>query len=110
MVFKIQEDYGFVFEVQDQRNLFLHLFQHLRFNEERTRFYAASILFGLKYFHNLDIPYRNLNLKNILVGNDGYICLTDYGMARLMKLRKKNLKRFFGTPYYLAPEVIRGEK
>jgi len=51
-----------------------------------------------------------LNLKNILVGNDGYICLTDYGMARLMKLRKKNLKRFFGTPYYLAPEVIRGEK
>jgi len=30
-------------------------------------------------------------------------------MTRLMKLREKELKEFYGTPYYLAPEVIKGE-
>ena len=67
-------------------------------------------MLGLKYFHSIETSYRNLNLQNVFVGSDNYVCLADYGMTRLMKLRENNLTDFYGTPYYLAPEVIKGER
>ena len=39
----------------------------------------------------------------------GYIHLTDFGMARLLKL-DKSVGNFYGTICYLAPEVVRAEE
>ena len=38
--------------------LFYHLQQEQRFNEERSRFYAAELLLALEHLHELDVVYR----------------------------------------------------
>ena len=88
------------------------LFQHLRaskfFPEEKVKFYAASIGLALDYLHNKGIIYRDIKPENILIGEDGYLKLIDFGMAKMLKDDEKATS-FCGTPEYLAPEIITGE-
>ena len=88
------------------------LFQHLRaskfFPEEKVKFYAASIGLALDYLHNKGIIYRDIKPENILIGEDGYLKLIDFGMAKMIKNDEKATS-FCGTPEYLAPEIITGE-
>jgi serine/threonine protein kinase len=39
---------------------------------------------GLEYLHYLNIIYRDLKPENILMDDDGYIALTDYGLAKVL--------------------------
>ena len=88
------------------------LFQHLRtekfFKEDKARFYAASMGLALDYLHNHGIVYRDIKPENILIGEDGYLKLIDFGMAKMLKGNEKATS-FCGTPEYLAPEIITGE-
>ena len=88
------------------------LFQHLRstkfFPEEKVKFYAASIGLALDYLHSKGIIYRDIKPENILIGEDGYLKLIDFGMAKIIKNGEKATS-FCGTPEYLAPEIITGE-
>ena len=88
------------------------LFQHLRtekfFPEDKVRFYAASIGLALDYLHSKGIIYRDIKPENILIGEDGYLKLIDFGMAKIVKDNEKATS-FCGTPEYLAPEIITGE-
>ena len=38
-----------------------------------------------EYMHGLDIIYRDLKPENLLVGADGYLKLTDFGFAKIVK-------------------------
>ena len=82
----------------------------IRFKEEVVRFYAALLVIGLGNFHEKGIVYRDLKPENILIRANGYICLTDFGMQRLLKLKTRRAKYFYGTPEYLAPETIIGQE
>ena len=41
----------------------------------------------------------------MLLDEDGYICLTDFGLAKKLEL-KEHTDSFCGTPEYLAPEIV----
>lgn len=76
-----------------------------RFKEEHVLFYVAQIAVAIGYLHEKGIAHRDLKLENILVGEDGYLKIIDYGLAKMLD-EDTEAQSFCGTPEYLAPEMI----
>ena len=57
-----------------------------RFDESRSRFYAAQIVLCLEYLQHLNIIYRDLKPENLLFDEKGYIKITDFGFAKCVRL------------------------
>jgi serum/glucocorticoid-regulated kinase 2 len=64
------------------------------------------MVLAIEYLHNNNIIYRDLKPENVLIDNDGYIRLTDFGLSKKNVLTQKDAFSVCGTPEYLAPEVL----
>jgi len=67
-------------------------------------FIIACAVLGLEYMHTKGIMHRDVKPENLVVDKNGYICITDLGIARV--LSPDNGNDTSGTPGYMAPEVI----
>lgn len=74
-------------------------------DENISRFYVSSCLIVLKYLHGKRIVHRDIKPENVMVDEDGYIKLIDFGTVKQIKDRTLSI---IGTPHYMAPEVISG--
>jgi serum/glucocorticoid-regulated kinase 2 len=55
------------------------------------------------------LSLRSLKPENVLIGADGYIKLTDFGLSKNNILGEFDTFSVCGTPEYLAPEVVKKE-
>jgi serine/threonine protein kinase len=84
---------------------FYHLRRERKFSEDKTRFYMAEIVLALEYLHKNNYIYRDLKPENVLMGLDGHIKLTDFGLSKLINSDNKAYT-ICGTAEYLAPEIL----
>jgi len=109
--FQTPDKLYFVMDYVNGGELFFHLQRDKKFHEDRARFYLAEIACGLEYLHAHGVLYRDLKPENLLLTADGHICMTDFGLAKEGLLcNDARTSTFCGTPEYLAPEVLNGEK
>ncbi|MBI4617046.1 MAG: protein kinase [Planctomycetes bacterium] len=74
--------------------------------------FLAEILDALAYAHSQGIVHRDVKPSNILVDREGRARLTDFGLAK-RTLSGSLLTRtgdIIGTPFYMAPEQVKGEQ
>eukprot|EP00461_Guttulinopsis_vulgaris_P000524 UN00524 len=76
------------------------------FAEKAARFYAASVILALEEIHSHGVVYRDLKPENLLLDNEGFIKVTDFGLSKL--IGDTRTFTVCGTPHYLAPEIIQG--
>lgn len=70
--------------------------------------YTKQILLGLEYLHYNNIVHRDIKAANILLRVDGTCQLADFGSSKkIIETNKSMTKSFCGTPYWMAPEVVK---
>ena len=85
-------------------HLRFHLARKRKFSEEVTKFYIACLLHALESVHGANIIHRDIKPENLVFDNQGYLRLTDFGVARFFT--PENSNETSGTPGYMAPEVM----
>lgn len=72
----------------------------------RVKFYAVQIAQAIQYLHLGGVAHRDLKPENVLIDEQGYTKLCDFGFAKCLK--DGRTFTYCGTAAYMAPEIIRG--
>lgn len=100
------DDYiNFILEFIPGGEIFYHLNNKKRFNEDDTAFYLAEVSLAIRHLHKLGVVYRDLKPENVMLNAFGHVVLTDFGLSSM----EETCNSILGTPQFTAPEVLKGE-
>ncbi|KAJ1563983.1 hypothetical protein HK405_000082, partial [Cladochytrium tenue] len=117
--FQSAEKLYFVLKFMNGGELFKHLQDVGRFDEDRARLYAAELLSAIECLHASNVVYRDLKPENILLDHEGHVALCDFGLCKQLNpdgdagdddsaAGDGTTATFCGTPEYIAPELLAG--
>ncbi|XP_047940245.1 probable serine/threonine protein kinase IRE [Salvia hispanica] len=134
--FTCRENLYLVMEYLNGGDLFSLLRNLGCLEEDIARVYIAEVVLALEYLHSLNVIHRDLKPDNLLIGPDGHIKLTDFGLSKVglinstedlsgpsaflgddkpknaahssQKREQRKKHSVVGTPDYLAPEILLG--
>ena len=104
--------YYFVMEYVEGKTLYDDLSKGKVFSEEEALDITIQLANALKHAHSLEMIHRDVKPKNVMITNEGVVKLADMGLAREttdIEAAESEKGKAFGTPFYIAPEQIRGE-
>ena len=99
------ENLYLVMDLMPGGDLRFHISRHKRFSEEQTRFFICGIIIALEYIHSNNVIHRDIKPENLVLDENGYVRLTDFGIAK--ENLPDNKSETSGTPGYMSPEVMK---
>ena len=99
-------------EFMDRNSLtaLLDYFPLISLSERHMSYVIYNTLQALHYIHSLHKIHRDLKSDNLLLNHRGEIKLADFGVSVQLTQNKRKRKTVIGTPYWMAPEVIKGKE
>ncbi len=106
--------YFFVMEFVDGRNLGQILREHGAFSEREALHAIQQASLGLAFAHSMGVVHRDVKPENIMISQNGLVKIGDLGLAKWkpneFEASLTSAGTTMGTPFYIAPEQIRGAK
>ena len=82
------------------------------FGEQEAIEIVIQVCHALQHAHSHGLVHRDVKPKNIMINTQGVVKLADMGLAREttdIEAAQSEEGKAYGTPYYIAPEQIRGK-
>jgi len=86
----------------------LEQFENVKMTEEQIALVCLETLKALCYVHSLHRIHRDIKSDNILLNDQGEVKVADFGYAAQLTQQQQKRNTVVGTPYWMAPELIRG--
>ncbi|MEZ5314076.1 MAG: serine/threonine-protein kinase [Thermoanaerobaculia bacterium] len=114
-LFDVGEDQGVLylaFECVEGMDLAQRLEQEPPVTLREALSYVRQAAEGLEYAHRQGIVHRDIKPSNLLLGPDGRVKVSDFGIAKLAEQTSDLTMTgsVVGSPHYLSPEQIRGDE
>jgi len=103
--YQTEQDLCMVVDLMYGGDVRFHLTKETYFDEERVKFYAASVVLALEYLHGRRVCHRDIKPDNLLLDENGYCHLTDFNIAVQFSDERPTTSNFAGTKPYMAPEI-----
>lgn len=81
-----------------------------RLTETEVQYYMLHLIDAVKYCHDKNVIHRDLKLGNLFLDKNLHVKVGDLGLATKVTSAEEKRKTICGTPNYIAPEVIDGNK
>jgi serine/threonine protein kinase len=102
--------YSMITEYVEQGSLYDHLHtRRTELDDARILEIVEDVALGMNYLHAKSVLHCDLKSSNVLIGNDWKVKLCDFGLSQI-KSKKSQTRAKCGTPQWMAPEILRGEK
>lgn len=75
--------------------------------EAEIAFLLREVITGLRFMHGMKRLHRDIKSDNVLLSADGGVKLADFGFCAELTEQRKKRTTCVGTPYWMAPELIR---
>jgi len=88
----------------------LEQFDSMQLTEPQIAVVCKETLKALYYIHGMHRIHRDIKSDNILLGEMGEVKVADFGYAAQLTQTQQKRTTVVGTPYWMAPELIRGHQ
>ena len=112
-IFDVGEDYEIAYmamELLDGVDLTKYCQKSALLPAHETVRIISAVAQALDYAHSNDVVHRDIKPANIMILKTGDVKVADFGIARVVTASRTQTGVVLGTPSYMSPEQIAGQK
>ena len=101
-----------IMEYVKGKELFDYIVFKKKLTENEACLFFQQIISGIEYLHKIKYVHRDIKPENLLINHETKeLKIIDFGFSNICSNPNKNLlESACGSPYYAAPEMLKGDK